>query len=161
MNAQKFTQKSLEAIQAAQQISIEHQNMQISQEHLLYALLTQEGGLIPELLQKMQVDAGAMTSRLEGMIDALPQVSGPGRDPEKVYVSQDVDTALIQAEKLADNMKDEYVSVEHIFLSLISQANSNLKQLFRDYRITKDGFLKVLMGVRGSARVMSQSPEET
>ena len=127
MNAQKFTQKSLEAIQAAQQISIEHQNMQISQEHLLYALLTQEGGLIPELLQKMQVDAGAMTSRLEGMIDALPQVSGPGRDPEKVYVSQDVDTALIQAEKLADNMKDEYVSVEHIFLSLISQANSNLK----------------------------------
>ena len=161
MNAQKFTQKSLEAIQAAQQISIEHQNMQISQEHLLYALLTQEGGLIPQLLQKMQVDAGAMTSRLEGMIDALPQVSGPGRDPEKVYVSQDVDTALIQAEKLADNMKDEYVSVEHIFLSLISQANSNLKQLFRDYRITKDGFLKVLMGVRGSARVMSQSPEET
>ena len=161
MNAQKFTQKSLEAIQAAQQISIEHQNMQISQEHLLYALLTQEGGLIPELLQKMQVDAGAMASRLEGMIDALPQVSGPGRDPEKVYVSQDVDTALIQAEKLADNMKDEYVSVEHIFLSLISQANSNLKQLFRDYRITKDGFLKVLMGVRGSARVMSQSPEET
>ena len=161
MNAQKFTQKSLEAIQAAQQISIEHQNMQISQEHLLYALLTQEGGLIPELLQKMQVDAGAMTSRLEGMIDALPQVSGPGRDPEKVYVSQDVDTALIQAEKLAENMKDEYVSVEHIFLSLISQANSNLKQLFRDYRITKDGFLKVLMGVRGSARVMSQSPEET
>ncbi len=161
MNAQKFTQKSLEAIQAAQQISIEHQNMQISPEHLLYALLTQEGGLIPELLQKMQVDAGAMTSRLEGMIDALPQVSGPGRDPEKVYVSQDVDTALIQAEKLAENMKDEYVSVEHIFLSLISQANSNLKQLFRDYRITKDGFLKVLMGVRGSARVMSQSPEET
>ncbi|MBC8570626.1 ATP-dependent chaperone ClpB [Zongyangia hominis] len=161
MNAQKFTQKSLEAIQEAQQISIENQNMQITQEHLLSALLGQENGLIPELLLKMQVDVEGMKSRLQSMIASMPRVTGPGRDPEKIYVAPDVDAVLIQAEKLADNMKDEYVSVEHIFLSLLSQANSNLQQLFKDYHIQKDHVLKVLAGVRGATRVTSQSPEET
>ena len=161
MNAQKFTQKSLEAIQAAQDITIEHQNMQLEEEHLFYALLTQDQGLIPQLLLKMGVPAERLEADARRAVEALPHVTGPGREAGKIYISNEVDQVLNQAEKTADNMKDEYVSVEHIFLALIAHPNDAVKKLLSAYSITKDGVLKVLMSVRGSTRVTSDSPEST
>ena len=161
MNAQKFTQKSLEAIWLAQDTAIEYQNMQVEQQHLLYALLTQEQGLIHELLVKMKVDTQAMLSDLTFQLANIPKVTGTGREADKIYVAQDVDQALNSAEKIAANMKDEFVSVEHLFLSLLDNANDKLKQLFKDYHITKDTFLKILMGVRGATRVTTNTPEDT
>ena len=161
MNAQKFTQKSLEAIGLAQDTAIEYQNMQVEQQHLLYALLTQEQGLIHELLVKMKVDTQAMLSDLTFQLANIPKVTGTGREADKIYVAQDVDQALNSAEKIAANMKDEFVSVEHLFLSLLDNANDKLKQLFKDYHITKDTFLKILMGVRGATRVTTNTPEDT
>ena len=127
MNAQKFTQKSLEAIQDAQYIAIQHQNIQIEQEHLLYALIKQEGGLIGELLTKMNINGVQFKSKLEKIIDGMPRVTGPGREAGKIYVSGDVDRVLVDAENQADRMKDEYVSVEHLFLALLDEKNSSLK----------------------------------
>ena len=161
MNAQKFTQKSLEAIQAAQDITIEHQNMQLEEEHLFYALLMQDQGLIPQLLLKMGVPAERLEADARRAVEALPHVTGPGREAGKIYISNEVDQVLNQAEKTADNMKDEYVSVEHIFLALIAHPNNAVKKLLSAYSITKDGVLKVLMSVRGSTRVTSDSPEST
>lgn len=161
MNAQKFTQKSLEAIQEAQNLAIEHQNMQIELPHLTYTLLTQENGLIPQLMVKIGVDADILANRVMDIIRRMPRVSGSGREQGKVYVSQQVDQLLIDAEKTAEKMKDEYVSVEHLFLLLLESENRDLKELFRAYGLTKDGFLKVLMEVRGNTRVTSDSPEST
>ena len=161
MNAQKFTQKSLEAIQSAQNIAIQYQNMQIEQAHLMYALADQEGGLIGELLKKMNVPAGQLIQSLEQLIARLPKVSGPGREQGKVYVSADVDQALTEAEAIAGRMKDEYVSVEHLFLALLDKANSGMKEIFRRYNIEKNALLSVLQSVRGSARVTSDAPEAT
>lgn len=161
MNAQKFTQKSLEAIQEAQQISLEHQNMQIEQEHLLYALLTQDQGLIPQLLLKMGVPVETLQAQVKRAVDRFPHVSGPGREAGKIYVSSDVDQTLIAAEQQADSMKDDYVSVEHIFLALLLKPNSALKNLFQTFSIDKNRFLKILAEVRGNTRVTSDSPEST
>ena len=161
MNAQKYTQKSLEAIQQAQQISLEHQNMQIEQEHLLYALLTQDQGLIPQLLLKMGVPVENLQSQLKRAVDRFPHVSGPGREAGKIYVSSDVDQAFLAAEQQAESMKDDYVSVEHIFLALLSKPNAALKNLFQTFSIDKDRFLKTLAEVRGNTRVTSDSPEST
>lgn len=161
MNAQKFTQKSLEAIQEAQQISLEHQNMQIEQEHLLYALLTQDQGLIPQLLLKMGVPVENLQAQVKRAVDRFPHVSGPGREAGKIYVSSDVDQTLIAAEQQADSMKDDYVSVEHLFLALLSKPNSALKNLFQTFSIDKNRFLKILAEVRGNTRVTSDSPEST
>ena len=161
MNAQKFTQKSLEAIQNAQSIAIEYQNMQVEEEHLLYALLTQEQGLIPQLLRKLGANAEQLSAEVERALSALSRVTGPGREADKIYISSDVDKALTSAEKIAANMKDEYVSVEHIFISLLENPNRALKSIFQNARIEKESFLKTLASVRGSARVTSDSPEET
>ncbi|MGN0620797.1 MAG: ATP-dependent chaperone ClpB [Porcipelethomonas sp.] len=161
MNAQKFTQKSLEAVQAAQNMAVEYQNNAIDQEHLLYSLLNQENGLIPQLMTKMNIDCQALSNAVLQKISAMPKVSGSGRQSGTVYVSQDADKALVEAENTAKNMKDEYVSVEHIFISLIETANSNLKEIFRAFSIDKNKFLSVLMEVRGNAKVTSQNPEET
>ena len=119
MNAQKFTQKSLEALQAAQDFAIEYENMQIEQPHLLAALTAQEDGLIGQMLKKMAIDASAMQHAVKTEIERIPRVSGPGRERDKIYVSQEVDRTLMQAEKTADRMKDEYVSVEHLMLALL------------------------------------------
>ena len=151
----------MEAIGLAQDTAIEYQNMQVEQQHLLYALLTQEQGLIHELLVKMKVDTQAMLSDLTFQLANIPKVTGTGREADKIYVAQDVDQALNSAEKIAANMKDEFVSVEHLFLSLLDNANDKLKQLFKDYHITKDTFLKILMGVRGATRVTTNTPEDT
>ena len=161
MNAQKFTQKSLEAIQSAQSVAIQYQNMQIDQAHLLYALADQEGGLIAQLLQKMNVESAQFIQACEMEISRIPKVSGPGREQDKVYISQDVDAALNEAEQQAGRMKDDYVSVEHIFLALLDRANASSKRIFQKFGIEKNRFLTELQSVRGSARVTSDAPEST
>lgn len=161
MNEQKFTQKSIEAIQAAQKLSLEYQNLQINEEHLLYALLTQEQGLIPQLLLKLNIDTEGLKVRVLNLAQNLPRVTGPGREAGKVYVSGTVDAVLIEAEKTAERMKDEYVSVEHIFIALLDNPQNSLKELYKSFGITKDAVLKVLASVRGSARVTSDTPETT
>ncbi len=161
MNAQKFTQKSLEAIQDAQDIALEQQNMQIEQEHLLYALINQEGGLIGELLAKIGINSEYFKSKLKQIIDGIPRVTGPGREAGKIYISHDVDKILIEAETQADRMKDDYVSVEHIMLSLLAMPKANLKNLFKEFNLGKDKFLNSLISVRGNIRVTSDTPEST
>ena len=161
MNAQKFTQKSLEAIQEAQNTALQHNSMQIEEEHLLSALFRQENGLIPQLFKKMGIDGEAFGRELENRIDRMPGVTGPGREPDKIYVSGDVDRVLADAEQQAERMKDEYVSVEHIFLALLDHQNQGVRELFRSFGVDKNKFLSALSAVRGNTRVTSDSPEET
>ena len=161
MNAQNYTQKSLEAIQAAQKLTIENQNQQIEQIHLLAALLRQENGLVPQLLKKMGVTLESFEAAVDAELAKLPRVTGSGREADKYYVARAVDTALNSAEDIAKQMKDEYVSVEHLFLSLIENADAVLKSLFRPYQITKEACLQALQSVRGSQRVTSDTPEDT
>ena len=160
MDAQKFTQKSLEAIQEAQSIAIENQNAQIEEEHLLLALLNQEDSLIKELLKKINIPQ-EFEKELNDKIEGLPKMTGGARQANSIYVSQDVDQVLTNSEKIANKMKDEYISVEHIMLSIIDNANSYLKNLFKKYRLTKNEFLKALESVRGNTRVTSDNPEST
>ena len=160
MNIQKFTQKSIEAIQKAQSLAIENENSQIDQEHLLYALLTQENSLIKELLKKMNVKE-EFEKAIQREIKNKPSMHTNSRQMDQVYIARDVDEALNAAENTAKNMKDEYVSVEHIMLGLMDKANSKLKELFRTFNIDKNSFLKVLSEVRGGQRVTSDNPEET
>ena len=160
MNAQKFTKKTLEAINAAQSMAIENQNMQIMPEHLLYALTDQEGGLIPQLFKKMGVDTDNLLALLDGAISRIPAVSGSGREPDKIYISPVTDKILNEAERLAASMKDEYVSVEHVMLALFDHAPENVRQIFRSLGITKDTFLSELKKVK-TDRVTSDEPENT
>ena len=161
MNVQKFTQKSMEAIQLAQNIASEHDNQQIEQCHILLALLMQEDGLVPQLLTKMGITVASVTAAAKELVAQLPAVTGSGREMDKVYINRDVDGALNEAEKVADSMKDDYVSVEHILLGLIAKANSRMKKLFETYGITGEGCLKTLQSIRGSARVTTDNPEGT
>ena len=161
MNAQKFTQKSLEAIQEANNLALSNNNMQIEQEHLLYALLSIDQSLIAQLIKKMGKDPQALAQAVKQEIDRMPGVTGSGREAGKIYVAQDVDTVLAKAENIADSMKDEYVSVEHLMLSLMENPNRNLKEIFKLFDIRKNDFLKVLQEVRGNTRVTSDSPEGT
>ena len=161
MNAQKFTQRSLEAIQSAQELAIERQTPQLDEEHILLALLTQDQGLIPQLLSSMNVDTARLTADTQTKVNALPSVSGPGREAGKIYVTQDLDRMLMTAEKTAERMKDDFVSVEHLFLAMMDVPNHAVKQLLTDYHIEKNAFLNTLMSVRGSQRVTTDSPEST
>ena len=160
MNIQKFTQKSIETIQKAQNLAIEHENSQIDQEHLLYALLIGENSLIKELLKKMNVSE-EFERTIKKEIDNKPSMHSNARQMNQVYISRDVDEALTAAENTAEKMKDEYVSVEHIMIGLIDKANLKLKELFRTFNINKNSFLKVLSEVRGNTRVTTDNPEET
>ena len=160
MNIQKFTQKSIEAIQNAQNIAIENQNAQVEQEHILLALLEQENSLINELLKKMGISEN-FEQQVKTKISNKPKMTGGARPNDGIYVAQDVDLVLTNAETIAQKMKDEYVSVEHIMLSLIDNANRELKEMFRTYSITKNEFLKALSSVRGNTRVTTDNPEET
>ena len=161
MNIQKFTQKSIEAINQAQSLAIEYQNMQIEQEHLLYALLDQPDSFITQLMVSLNVQPNALISAVMRKIETLPKVSGSGREPDKVYVSKEADQTLNESEKQAKAMKDEYVSVEHIFLALLDTANSRMKELFKSMSIEKNAFLKALASVRGNTKVTSDNPEST
>ena len=160
MDVQKFTQKSLEAIQEAQSIAVENQNPQIEEEHLLLALLNQEDSLIKELLKKMNIPP-EFEEELKGRIASLPKMTGGARQANSIYVSQKVDLILTNSEKIANKMKDEYISVEHIMLSIIDNASSDLKNVFRKYGLSKNEFLKVLESIRGNTRVTSDNPEST
>ena len=161
MNTQKFTQKSLEAIQIAHNIAVEHHNMQIEQLHLMDALLTQENSLVAQLMKKMNVEPAALERSVQQEIDKMPAVTGSGREEGKVYISQETDRALTRAEKTADNMKDEFVSVEHLMLGLMEEAGNSLKNILKLFHIEKNEFLKALQQVRGNTRVTSDSPEDT
>ena len=161
MNTNQYTQKTLEALQAAQQLAVEYQHNQLEPEHLLHALASQEQGLIPQLLQKLNVDPGSFAAAVAEKLSALPRVSGSGRDPDKVYISQAADKVLSAAAREAKAMKDDYISVEHVFLGLLDEQTQNTAELFRAFSITKDKFLQQLTAVRGNQRVTNDNPEET
>ena len=161
MNTNQYTQKTLEALQAAQQLAVEYQHNQLEPEHLLHALASQEQGLIPQLLQKLNVDPGSFSAAVAEKLSALPRVSGSGRDPDKVYISQATDKVLSAAAREAKAMKDDYVSVEHVFLGLLNEQDQNTAELFRAFGITKDKFLQQLTAVRGNQRVTNDNPEDT
>ena len=161
MDANKFTKKSLDAINSAQSTAIEYQNMNVEQEHLLYALLDQENGLIPQLFESIGADSESVKNVLLQKISALPKVTGSGREANTVYISQAVDKCLNEAEKTAKQMRDDFVSVEHIVLALFDTANNNIQGVFKTFAINKDNFLKALSNVRGNQRVQSDNPEDT
>ncbi len=161
MNMNQFTQKSLEAIQAAQSLAVEYGNQQIEQPHLLCALVEQEGGFIPQLLTNMGLTIESFRAAARHEVEKLPKVSGSGREADKVYVSGGVDKALNTAVSIAGGMKDEYVSVEHIFLALLDTAERPLKELLRTYRVDREKVMQSLAALRGNQRVTSDNPEET
>ncbi|MCQ2400370.1 MAG: ATP-dependent chaperone ClpB [Lachnospiraceae bacterium] len=158
MNINKFTKKSIESIQGCEKIATEYGNQQIEQEHILLSLLRLDDSLIKRLLAKMSVNADSFQDELEGIIARLPKVSG---DSAQLYFSNDANRVLTEAEDHAKAMGDEYVSVEHIFLAMLKNADRNLKNLFAGHNITKEGFLKVLSEVRGNQKVMTDDPEST
>ena len=158
MNAQKFTKKALEAVNAAQNIAIENQNIQIMPEHLLYALVDQDGGLVPMLLGRAGIDTDNLLAQTDGEINKMPAVSGSGREPDKIYVSPVTDKIFAEAEKLAAGMKDEYVSVEHLMLAVFDHATEPIKRIFRSLGVTKDKFVAELKKVK-TDRVTSDEPE--
>ncbi|WP_291246147.1 AAA family ATPase [Fournierella sp.] len=161
MNTNKFTQKTLEALRSAQQTAIEYQNQTLEPEHLLFAIANQEQGLIPQLLQQMGVEPGNFVSAAAQKVSLLPHVTGSGREADKIYISAATDKVLNAAESTATAMKDEYVSVEHVFLALIENPNSAVAELMKRFSIDKNKFLSVLSGVRGNQRVTSDHPEDT
>ena len=160
MNAQKFTQKSLEAIQDANALYNEYGNAEMGQEHLLLALLHQDGGLIAQLMTKMGIDPNNLERQTRQAVEKLPRVSG-GRDASRMYVTSDLQKTLNEAEHAAEQMKDDFVSVEHLFLALIDTASGSVGDLFRTFGIQKNNFLQALSSVRGNQRVTTDSPEDT
>ncbi len=160
MDTNKLTQKAMEAIQSAQNIAIENGNIQITPEHLLYALVDQENGLIGSLFKKMGKSPDAILGEVDALIRKIPAVSGSGREPDKVYVSPLTDKILSAAEKLAKGMKDEYTSVEHIMLSIFDYADDGIRGVFRAHGITKEAFVAELKKVK-TDRVTSDNPESS
>ena len=156
MNINKFTQKSLQAVQGCEKTAIEYGNQEIVQEHLLYALLTQEDSLILKLMEKMGLNKNLVVNRVEEAIGKRPKVQGG-----QPYVGQDLNNTLIHAEDEAKQMGDEYVSVEHLFLAMMKYASRDMKALFKELGLTRDGFLQALSTVRGNQRVTSDNPEDT
>ena len=161
MNAERLTQKSAEAIRSAQQIDQEYGNPQIEQVHLLWALLQDSEGLIPQLLSGMGVTVPSLEAAVKNLLERQPRVSSSGHEAGKIYISAETEKALNRAEKIAGEMKDEYTSVEHLFLGLLETAGRELGSIFSEYRITKERALQALTSVRGNQRVTSDNPEET
>ena len=161
MNNNQLTEKSREALLSARQLSITYQNAEIQQEHLLCALLSNPSGLIPQLMTKMGKDPKDMAAHVESLIARMPKVSGMGREMDKFYISADLDKALNAAQEYAERMKDEYISVEHLFLGLMEKANRQLGEFFRGYGLNEKSFLPVLQSVRGNTRVTDDTPEDT
>ena len=161
MNMNQLTQKTIEALQNAQRLAVEYSNQAVEQEHLLAALAQQQDGLIPQLLTTLGADPNAFAQAALQKVEALPRVTGSGRDPEKVYISGDLDRALNAAEEQAKQMKDEYISVEHVFLGILQRPGKAAAELFKMFGITQEGFMKQLSAVRGNQRVTSDNPEST
>ena len=156
MNIQKFTQKSIQAVQACERIAMEYGNQEIEQEHLFYALLSQDDSLILKMMEKMGVDKNLILNRAEEALRKRTKVQGG-----QIYIGQDLNKVLIHAEDEAKQMGDEYVSVEHLFLAVMKYANREMKSIFKEMGIKRDDFLKALATVRGNQRVTSDNPEAT
>ena len=161
MDLNQYTQKSLEALRSAQQLAVTHQNQQLEQAHLLLALLRQDGGLVPQLLKRLGVTVESLDAAANDAVEKLPAVTGSGRSADQLYISGGMQQLLADAEEIAKSMRDDYVSVEHLFLAMLDKADSTVAPLFRDYRITKEDCLKVLQSIRGSSRVTTDNPEDT
>ena len=161
MNAQKYTQKSLTAIQAAQELTIRSGHQQIEQIHLFSALLQQEEGLVPALLGRMGIPVDNLRHAVDAELSKLPKVTGPGREADRCYIARAVDDALNQAETIATSMKDDFVSVEHLLLALLDKADRTLHSLLDAYHIQKESCLRTLQTIRGSQRVTTDDPETT
>ncbi len=161
MNNQQFTEKSREALSLAQQLTVTYQNQEVSQEHLACALLSDPQGLIPQLLTKMGKNPEEIRQRLETAVARLPKVMGGGREMDKIYINNDTEKALVAARERAEQMKDEYLSVEHLFLGLLDRPSRTMAELWKSYAITEKTFLPALQSVRGNARVTGETPEET
>ena len=161
MNTNQFTQKTLEALQSAQRLAVEYSNNAVEQEHLLAALAQQQDGLIPQLLTKLGADPNAFAQAALQKVEALPRVTGSGRDPDKVYISGDLDRALNAAEQQAKQMQDEYISVEHVFLGILQRPGKAAAELFKAFGITTERFMQQLSQVRGNQRVTTDNPEST
>ena len=156
MNINKFTQKSIEAVNQCEKIAYDHGHQEIDQEHFLYSLLTIDDSLIASLLEKMGINKETFLSQVQELLNKKPKVSGG-----QVYMSNDLNQVLLHGEDEMKAMKDEYVSVEHLFLAMIKHPNKAIKELFRAYGITRDRFLQVLSQIRGGQKVTSDNPEET
>ena len=162
MNTQKLTKKSLETLQESQTIATQNSNQQVDQCHLLLALLQQEEGLIPQLLQVMGVNVAAVTEESVRIVDGEPKVTGSGaRELNSLYITTDLDKALTAAEEEAARMNDDFISVEHLFLGLLDKGTGRVKDLFKRHGIDKNAFLAALKTVRGNTRVTTDSPEDT
>ncbi|WP_294801671.1 ATP-dependent chaperone ClpB [uncultured Gemmiger sp.] len=161
MNTNQFTQKTLEALQSAQRLAVEYSNNAVEQEHLLAALAQQQDGLIPQLLTKLGTDPNAFAQAALQKVEALPRVTGSGRDPDKVYISGGLDRALNAAEQQAKQMQDEYISVEHVFLGILQRPGKAAAELFKAFSITTERFMQQLSQVRGNQRVTTDNPEST
>ena len=161
MNIEKFTQKSIEAIKSAQSMAGENGNNSIGEEHLLAALLSQADGLVGEIVKSIGASPETLLSKTEEEISKMPKISGSGYDPNNIYISQELNKALTAAEKQANKMQDDYVSVEHILLGLIENPNDKLKRLFREQNITEPRVLEALKSIRGNQKVKSDNPEDT
>ena len=161
MDMNQFTQKAREALQAAQRIAVEYSNNTVEQEHLLAALAQQQDGLIPQMLTNMGTDPNAFAQAALQKVEALPRVTGSGRDPNQIYIGTDIDRALNAAEAQAKQMKDEYISVEHVFLGVLQRPGKGAAELFKAFSITTEKFMQTLSSVRGNQRVTSDNPEDT
>ena len=161
MDMNQFTQKAREALQAAQRIAVEYSNNTVEQEHLLAALAQQQDGLIPQMLTNMGTDPNAFAQAALQKVEDLPRVTGSGRDPNQIYIGTDLDRALNAAEAQAKQMKDEYISVEHVFLGVLQRPGKGAAELFKAFSITTEKFMQTLSSVRGNQRVTSDNPEDT
>ena len=161
MDMNQFTQKAREALQAAQRIAVEYSNNTVEQEHLLAALAQQQDGLIPQMLTNMGTDPNAFAQAALQKVEELPRVTGSGRDPNQIYIGTDLDRALNAAEAQAKQMKDEYISVEHVFLGVLQRPGKGAAELFKAFSITTEKFMQTLSSVRGNQRVTSDNPEDT
>ena len=161
MNTNQFTQKSIEAIQRAQQIAVEYGHQQVDQEHVMLALTEDNAALIPQLLGKCGLSADSLRAALAEAISRIARVSGPGREADKVYISADLEKALVEAESRAKQMKDEYLSVEHVWMGLCGKPGARVKDILKRIGYDEKAFLRALSEVRGATRVTTDNPEET
>jgi len=161
MNAQKFTQKSLEAINTAQGMAVENGNIQVEPEHLLYALIDQENGLVPRLLEKLEISQDRALSAIDHAIERIPKVSGPGREPDKIYISPATDKILTESERQAKQFGDTYVSTEHIILAMFEKSTPAIKEIFSNISLDKNRFASALQTIRSNRKVETDNPEES
>ncbi len=162
MDINRMTQKSQEALQLAQNIAVQHGHQEISSEHLLAAMLTNETDLVPRLLNNINIPLSTMRDRAQLAISRLPRVSGPGMTPDKFYINRELSQILVKAEEEMKGLKDEYLSVEHLVLAMIESGSSTaVGKIFAELNLTRDQFLQALTAVRGNQRITSANPEQT